>query len=51
MNNFVEACFFWAGYYKFKEPIYLSFFPYVILFSFAVLIRGRFRAKAEIQNA
>jgi len=47
-SNRVSAFFFWTGYYKFDSPIYFHFFPYVILFSFAVLIRDRFRSKQEM---
>jgi hypothetical protein len=41
---------FWAGYYIFPLPIWYHFFPYVILFSFAVSIRHRFRLKQEMEN-
>jgi len=45
-----QAYIYWAGYYKFDKPIFYHFFAYVILFSFAVLIRGRFRQKQEMDD-
>ena len=40
----------WCGYYKFESPIWVHFFPYVILFSLAVVLLSMFRTKLKYEE-